>query len=219
MLFVVLLGGPGSGKGTQARLLQEALNIPQIASGHLFREHIKNETQLGKLANTYIDAGDLVPDDVTIKMVHERISRPDCANGALLDGYPRTIIQAEALDEFVAERGSQIAIVPCIEVEPEVLLRRLSGRWTCTTCGHVFHQEFSPPKVQGICDFDGSPLYQREDDTVETQRRRIVVYFELTAPLLGYYKERGIFIDINGDQTIEEVQKDLLDTIKLANKL
>lgn len=218
MLFVVLMGGPGAGKGTQARILQQSLEMPQVASGDLFREHFKNKTALGKLARQYIDAGELVPDDVTVEMVRERLSRPDCAAGAILDGFPRTIPQARALDQIFAEMDSPVAIVPYIHVDADVLLRRLAGRWTCTKCGHVFHSEFSPPKVAGICDFDGSPLYQREDDTEETQKRRIEVYFEQTTPLLDYYREKNLLVEINGDQSINEVQRDLIVAIRNAER-
>lgn len=216
MGYVVLMGGPGAGKGTQARRLAKELGLPQVASGDLFRENIKNKTALGKLAQQYTDAGELVPDEVTVAMVRERLAMADCAEGALLDGFPRTISQAEALDELLAERGQKISIVPFIRVSPEVLLQRLAGRWTCTQCGHVFHQLFQPPKVAGVCDFDGSPLYQREDDTEETQRRRIEVYFENTAPLLEYYRQRGLLAEVNGEQPIEGVQKELAATIRNA---
>lgn len=214
MLYVVLMGGPGAGKGTQARILQQSLEIPQIASGDLFREHFKKNTALGRLAKEYIDAGDLVPDDVTVEMVRERLSRADCAAGAILDGFPRTISQARALDQIFAQKDNPAVVVPYIHVDPEVLLRRLAGRWTCTKCGHVFHTEFNPPKVAGICDFDGSPLYQREDDTEETQKRRIDVYFKQTTPLLDYYRKRNLLVEVDGNQSINEVQRDLIIAIR-----
>jgi len=216
MSYVVLMGGPGAGKGTQARRLAERLGLPQVATGDLFRDHLKNDTELGKLARKYMEAGELVPDEVTVAMVKERLARPDCENGALLDGFPRTICQAEALDELLGEMGQEITIVPYIHVDPDVLLKRLSGRWTCKAKGHVFHEVFNPPKVQGVCDFDGSPLYQREDDTVETQRRRIKVYFEQTEPLLAYYRSRGLLVEIDGEQSIEKVYEDLVATIRRA---
>ncbi len=216
MSYVVLMGGPGAGKGTQARRLAERLGLPQVATGDLFRDHLKNDTELGKLARKYMEAGELVPDEVTVAMVKERLARPDCENGALLDGFPRTICQAEALDELLGQMGQEITIVPYIHVDPDVLLKRLSGRWTCKAKGHVFHEVFNPPKVQGVCDFDGSPLYQREDDTVETQRRRIKVYFEQTEPLLAYYRSRGLLVEIDGEQSIEKVYEDLVATIRRA---
>ena len=219
MLYVVLMGGPGAGKGTQARKLQESLGIPQVASGDLFREHFKNETELGKLARRYIDKGELVPDDVTVEMVRERLLCQDCADGAILDGFPRTTDQAEALESFLREMVDPVIIAPYIHVSSETLLRRLSGRLTCQKCGHVFHVEFSPPKVPGKCDFDGSPLYQREDDTIETQRRRIQVYHEQTTPLLNYYRERDLLVEINGDQPMEAVHRDLVTAIHNATEV
>lgn len=218
MLFIVLMGGPGAGKGTQARILAQSLEIPQVASGDLFREHLKNKTKLGQQAKQYIDAGMLVPDDVTVEMVRERLSRADCADGAILDGFPRTIPQAKALDKIFMEKDNPIVIVPYIHVDPDVLLRRLAGRWTCTQCGHVFHTEFNPPKVEGICDFDGSPLYQREDDTEETQKRRIEVFFKQTTPLLDYYRDKDLLVEIDGNQSINEVQRDLIVAIRNAEK-
>lgn len=217
MKFVVLMGGPGAGKGTQAKQLQEALGLPQISTGDLFRENLRNDTELGKLARTYIDKGELVPDDVTIAIVKERLSREDCADGALLDGFPRTIAQADALENLLAEMGKRVHIVPYIHVSPEVLLKRLSGRWTCRTCGRVYHVLFNPPQKEGICDLDGGELYQRDDDTEETQKRRIEVYFEQTAPLLAYYRDKGLLVEINGEQTIEQVQKDLIQAIEHTN--
>ncbi|UCG26503.1 MAG: adenylate kinase [Chloroflexota bacterium] len=210
------MGGPGAGKGTQARRLESELGLPQVSTGDLFRHNIKNETELGKLAQRYIDAGDLVPDEVTVAMVRERLSKEDCANGALLDGFPRTVAQAEVLDELLAEKGARIGVVPFIRVDADILLERLAGRWTCTQCGHVFHLLFKPPKSEGICDYDSSPLYQREDDTEETQKRRIDVYFEMTAPLLNYYRERGLLAEVNGEQSIDEVQQALASTIREA---
>jgi len=217
MAYVVLMGGPGAGKGTQARRLENELGLPQVATGDLFRQNIKNGTKLGQLAQRYMDAGELVPDEVTVSMVRERLSEPDCANGALLDGFPRTIAQAQSLDELLAINGQRISVVPFISVSPEVLLRRLAGRWTCTQCGHVFHTLYHPPEVEGVCDFDGSPLYQREDDTEETQKRRIEVYFENTEPLLDYYRQRGLLAEVNGEQSIEGVLAELAATIRAAS--
>lgn len=217
MKFVVLMGGPGAGKGTQAKLLQEALGLPQISTGDLFRENLRNNTELGKLARTYIDKGELVPDDVTIAIVKERLSREDCTEGALLDGFPRTISQADALEKLLADMGERVHIVPYIHVTPEVLLKRLSGRWTCKICGRVYHVLFNPPQKEGVCDLDGGELYQRDDDTEETQKRRIEVYLEQTAPLLAYYRDKGLLVEINGEQTIERVQQDLIQAIQDSN--
>ena len=214
--YVVLMGGPGAGKGTQAKRLEATLGLPQVATGDLFRENLKNMTELGKLAKSYMDAGELVPDEVTVAMVKERLSRPDCARGAIFDGFPRTLSQAAALDELLAQMGEQVDVVPYIHVRPEVLLQRLAGRWTCPVCGRVYHVLFKPPQEPGVCDLDGARLYQREDDTEETQKRRIEVYFEQTAPLLDYYREQDLLVEINGEQPIEQVQHDLVETIKKA---
>lgn len=214
--YVVLMGGPGAGKGTQAGFLKKALGIPQVATGDLFREHLSNKTELGILANQYMDAGELVPDEVTVAMVQDRLFRPDCVDGALFDGFPRTITQADALETMLAENDERINVVPYIHVDKGVLLERLAGRWTCRKNGHVFHALFNPPEVEGICDLDGSPLYQRDDDTEETQKRRIEVYFEQTAPLLDYYRDKGLLVEINGERPIEKVQEELLKAIRQA---
>jgi adenylate kinase len=214
MLFVVLMGGPGAGKGTQAKRLEQTLGLPQIATGDLFREHLKNETELGMLARQYMDAGELVPDEVTVAMVKERISRPDCAEGALFDGFPRTLAQAQAFDDLLARLGGQINIVPYIHVDREALLARLAGRWTCSVCGRVYHVLFNPPQTAGICDRDGGELYQRADDTVETQKRRIEVYFKQTAPLVETYRQRGLLVEIDGEQSIDDVHCDLVAAIR-----
>jgi adenylate kinase len=203
--YIVLLGPPGVGKGTQAKILAETASLPHISSGDLFRENIKDETELGKLAQTFIKKGDLVPDDVTISMIRSRLSRPDCANGAVLDGFPRTIVQAEALEQVLAEFGGRVNFVPYIDASESVLVERLSGRWTCSENGHTFHEKYNPPKQAGVCDVDGSALYQRDDDRSETVLRRIQVYFEQTAPLIAYYRKLGLLAEINGAQTVEEV--------------
>ncbi|MDX1615796.1 MAG: adenylate kinase [Candidatus Promineifilaceae bacterium] len=218
MSFVVLMGGPGAGKGTQAKRISERLDLPHVATGDLFRENLKQETELGLLAKRYMDAGELVPDEVTVAMVRDRVSRPDCAEGALLDGFPRTIPQAEALAVLLTELGKRISIVPYIHVDPKVLLARLAGRWTCRAKGHVFHEVFNPPETPGVCDYDGSPLYQREDDTRETQKRRIEVYFDQTEPLLAYYRRIGLLEEIDGSQSIEAVQEDLIAAINAAEE-
>ena len=217
MKFVVLMGGPGAGKGTQAKRLQKTLDLPQVSTGDLFREHFRNHTDLGKLAATYIDKGELVPDEITIAIVKDRLSREDCAKGAILDGFPRTISQANALGILLDEMGERVHIAPYIHVTPQILLKRLAGRWTCKSCGHVYHILFDPPSVEGVCDLDGSKLYQRDDDTEETQKRRIEVYFEQTTPLLAYYRDKGLLVEVNGEQSIEQVQKDLIQVIKDSN--
>ena len=215
--YVVLMGGPGAGKGTQARRLEKELALPQVSTGDLFREHLKNETELGTLARQYMDQGELVPDEVTVGMVRERLARPDTAQGAIFDGFPRTIAQADALEALLAEMDDEVNVVPYINVRPEVLLQRLAGRWTCPICGRVYHVLFNPPQEPGICDVDGGKLYQRKDDSEETQRRRIEVYFEQTEPLVDYYREQGLLVEIDGEQAIEAVNHDLLETIKAAS--
>jgi adenylate kinase len=212
-VIIVMVGAPGAGKGTQAKLLSKKTGLPHISSGDLFRENLKNETELGKLARTYMDKGELVPDDITIKMVQDRLSRPDCADGAILDGFPRTCAQAEALDDTLAESGMKIDLVPFIKVPEDVLMARLTGRWTCKESGHIYHTLFSPPKQEGICDLDGSELYQRKDDTPETVANRIKVYFDQTAPLIEFYREKGVLVEIDGNREIEQVNQSLLDQI------
>ncbi len=213
--FIVLLGPPGVGKGTQARILADAKKIAHISSGDLFRENIKNQTELGKHARSFIDKGELVPDDVTIGMIRERLSRPDCIPGAILDGFPRTPVQAVALDKMLAEFNGQINVVPYITAPESVVVGRISGRWTCRSDGHVFHQLFNPPIKAGICDIDGSELYQRKDDEVETVTIRIRVYLEQTIPLVEYYRKSGKLIEINGAQSVEQVSKDLCAAVNI----
>ncbi len=213
-LFVVLLGGPGAGKGTQAERLSEALGIPQVSTGDLFRENLKNETELGLLAKGYMERGELVPDEVTVGMVRERLSRPDAAPGAILDGFPRTIAQAEALESLLIDLGNELAVVPYIKVPEDVLLARLAGRWTCRKCGAMYHQLFSPPKKAGVCDKCGGELYQRPDDTPETQRHRIEVYSDQTAPLIDYYRRKGLLVEVDGQPGIDEIQAELLGVIE-----
>lgn len=211
--YFVLLGPPGAGKGTQAQLVSRKLGLPHISSGDIFRENIKNQTELGQMAKKYMDRGELVPDDVTISMIRERLSRPDCSPGALLDGFPRTPAQAEALAEMLKEFEGQVNAVPYIKVPEEILIERLTGRWTCRAEGHVFHQKFNPPKEKGICDYDGSELYQREDDKVETVTNRIKVYFEQTMPLIEYYQDTGALIEVDGTQSIDDVSVDLMSAL------
>jgi len=190
-------------------MLRKLLNLPHVASGDLFRENLKNETELGRQAKVYMDRGELVPDDVTIAMVMERLSRPDCAGGAILDGFPRTIAQAEALDRALAERGHEISVVPYISVPDDVLVERVSERRLCRVCGESYHVRFNPPQQPGVCDNDGGELYQRDDDKPETVRKRLEVYWEQTSPLIDYYREKGILAEINGDQPIDAVAAEL----------
>lgn len=211
-LYLVLIGVPGAGKGTQARLLEEALGIPQISTGDLFRYNLKHETELGALAKSYMDRGDLVPDEVTIRMVEERLQREDCIRGAIFDGFPRNLPQAVALDELAAPHGG-IHRVPLISLEDDEAMRRITGRRVCRTCGAVYHVDFNPPKVEGVCDLDGGELYQRDDDTPETVRNRLFVYYKQTAPLVGYYFAKGLLAEVDGAQPIEAVQAAILASL------
>jgi adenylate kinase len=212
-LYLVFLGGPGAGKGTQAERLSKTLGIPQISTGDLFRENLKRETELGLMAKGYMDRGELVPDNVTVGMVRERLSRPDCAQGAILDGFPRTVAQAEALQDLLADMGTRLSVVPYIKVPEDVLLARLAGRWTCRQCGAMYHELFSLPHKAGVCDKCGGELYQRPDDAPETQKHRIKVYFDQTAPLIDYYRDKGLLVEIDGRPGIEEIQAELLRVV------
>lgn len=211
--YIVMLGPPGVGKGTQAKILAEKTGLAHVSSGDLFRDNIKNQTELGQLAQSYMNKGELVPDDVTIAMIRDRLARPDCQVGAILDGFPRTPAQADALKQMLAEFGGDVDYVPFINADDDVLVGRLSGRWTCRANGHVFHTTFNPPRQPGICDLDGSVLYQRDDDKVETVTRRIQVYSEQTAPLIKYYREAGKLIEIDGAQPIEQVTATLMKAV------
>jgi adenylate kinase len=212
--FIVLLGPPGAGKGTQAEVISSKLQLPHVSSGDIFREYLKNQTELGKLAAGFINKGELVPDDVTIAMIKERLSRSDCLSGALLDGFPRTPAQAKALATMLSEMNGQVKSVPYICVPEDVLIERLTGRWTCREAGHIFHEKYNPPRKPGICDFDGSELYQREDDKAETVKRRIRVYLEQTQPLIEFYRQRGVLTEVDGKKSIEQVTHDILAALQ-----
>ncbi len=212
--YIVLLGPPGAGKGTQAKVLAEKFDLPHISSGDIFRENIKNDTELGQLAKTYISKGELVPDDLTIAMIRERFLRSDCANGAILDGFPRTPAQADALCVMLKEFNGKVNLVPFITAPVDVLIERLAGRWTCRVCGRVYHERFNPPKKTGICDIDDGELYQRDDDKAETVVHRIGVYQNQTAPLINYYRERDVLAEINGFAPIDEVSAQLMSALK-----
>lgn len=207
--YLIFLGPPMSGKGTQAKRLTERLGIPQVSSGDLFRYNIKNQTSLGLVAKTFIDRGDLVPDDVTIGMVKDRLNREDCASGALLDGFPRTIAQAEALEGILTELGASLSAVISVDVPDDSLVERASGRRICRSCGQSYNLTFNPPQQDGICDLDGGELYQREDDKPDTVRQRLAVYQAQTSPLIEFYQARGILKEVNGDQPIDDVSKDI----------
>jgi adenylate kinase len=212
--YIILLGPPGAGKGTQAQVISSEMNLAHISSGDLFRENLKNQTELGKLAQGYMNRGELVPDDVTIAMVRDRLTRPDCKDGALLDGFPRTPAQASALADMLGSMSQHVDSVPYISVPAEVLIERLGGRWTCPTCGKVYHEKYNPPKTPGICDLDGSRLIQRDDDKAETVERRIRVYMDQTSPLIDFYREKGLLVEVDGTKSIEEVSKEILKAIK-----
>ncbi len=212
--FIVLLGPPGVGKGTQAKILSERTGLAHISSGDLFRENLKNQTELGKLAQTYMSKGELVPDDVTIAMIRDRLNRPDCKAGAILDGFPRTPAQADALESMLAEFHGRVDAVPFIMGNEVVLVERLGSRWTCRASGHIFNEKSNPPKESGKCDFDGSELYQRDDDKAETVKRRIQVYLEQTSPLIDYYREHGKLVEIDGMQPIDIVTQAMVKALQ-----
>lgn len=213
-IFIVLLGPPGAGKGTQAEIISQKLSIPHISSGDLFRENLKNDTELGKQAQVFMDSGKLVPDEITISMVADRLSRQDCKLGALLDGFPRTPFQARELDKILKANGNTISCVPYIMVSDRDLLERLTGRWTCKAAGHIYHEKFNPPKNPDFCDIDGSPLYQRDDDKKETIEKRLAVFHDQTAPLIEYYREKNLLVEVDGTQPIEKVSEALLKTVR-----
>ena len=210
--YVVLLGVPGAGKGTQAKLLEQTLQFPQISTGDIFRFNLKNATALGLLAKSYMDRGDLVPDEVTIQMVADRLAWDDCVRGAILDGFPRTLPQAAALDKITAPFGG-VRVAPLITIDDDEAMRRITGRRVCRTCGAVYHVDFNPPQREGVCDVDGGDLYQRDDDKPDTVRNRLYVYYKQTSPLVGYYYAKGLLVEIDGAQAIEGVQKALSDAV------
>lgn len=214
MVDIVLLGAPGAGKGTQAELIQKWLPLTRVATGDLFRAALSEGTELGQRARGYMQQGELVPDEVTVQMVAERIAEPDCEEGVIFDGFPRTIGQAEGLATLLEEMGRQVDLVLYVKVSPEVLLERLSGRWICRECGAVYHEVHNPEQVKGVCDECGGELYQREDDKAETQKRRIEVYMEETMPLISYYRDKDKLHEIDGQQSVEAVQEEMAAAIK-----
>jgi adenylate kinase len=208
------MGPPGAGKGTQAAGLIEKFQIPHISTGDMFRAAIKTGTTLGLKAKEYMDAGALVPDEVTIGIVAERLAEADCANGFLLDGFPRTIAQADALDKILVDLQMKLDGVLNIEVDDAKLLARLTGRRICRQCGATYHMVFNPPSTDGVCDKCGGELYQRSDDTLETAKNRLDVYNLQTQPLIEYYRGKGILMEINGDQDISKVLEDILAALE-----
>jgi len=207
----VLLGVPGAGKGTQAKRLSTALELPHISSGDLFRENLKNGTPIGDEAQKYLSRGELVPDEITIEMIEESLGQAEVGSGAILDGFPRTTRQADALESMA---GGSVRAAIHVEVPIERLVERMSGRRVCRQGGHVYHVRHNPPKESGLCDEDGSELFQRDDDKPETVRRRLKVYEEQTEPLIEYYRERSLLIEINGDQSIDNVTEDILSSLE-----
>lgn len=203
------MGLPGAGKGTQAEQIVEKYNIPHISTGDMFRAAMKNNTELGKKAKSFMDNGNLVPDEVTNGIVRERLAEEDAKNGFLLDGFPRTVEQAAELENILSDLGTELDAVINIEVDKDVLMKRLTGRWICRTCGKTYHEIYNPPKVAGKCDLDGGELYQREDDKKETVENRLNVNMKQTKPLLDFYSEKGKLHSINGEQDINDVFVDV----------
>jgi adenylate kinase len=213
-MFFILLGAPGAGKGTQADIIVKEMSLPHVASGDLFRHALKNGTELGKQAESYMKAGKLVPDEITIKMILERIAKDDCTSGCVFDGFPRNLDQAKALDAALEKQGKSIEKAIYIEVPESVLLDRLTGRWVCRTCQSPFHQVNQPSKKEGVCDKCEGELYQRADDKEETIKERLKVYFAQTMPLLEYYEKKDRLFKCNGNQHIDEVGKDIVKFLK-----
>jgi adenylate kinase len=212
-LAIIMLGPPGAGKGTQARLISETLKLPHISTGDMLREALKNETELGKKAKEYMESGALVPDELVDAIVAERLKREDCDQGLILDGYPRTISQADALQSIFQEDGSRVLTIG-VEVEDNVLIDRLSSRWTCPQCGKMFNAKLDPSKVNGKCDACNSDLVQRKDDTKEVIAERLEVYHKATRPLIQYYQEKNFYFGVNGDQPIDTICKSILNRIE-----
>lgn len=212
-MIIVLMGAPGAGKGTQSEILRDRLHMVHVSSGELLRDHVKRGTELGKTAETYMKDGQLVPDDLVIEMIVLRISAPDAQNGILLDGFPRTLPQAQALDRALNERGRMVNGALYIKVHRAILMDRLSGRWTCRNCNRVYHDKAAPPKTQGVCDFCGGELYQRNDDLPETAKKRLDE-FEKMMPIIEYYRDRRILCEVNGNQPTERVTKDILECLR-----
>ncbi len=210
---VVMLGPPGSGKGTQAKRLVDVLGIPHVSSGDLFRHHLSEGTELGRMAQKYMERGELVPDAVTVEMVIDRLRQPDCEEGVVLDGFPRTLTQAEALDEALREQGMAVSVVPLIHVSDEEVIRRITARRVCKDCGAVYNLAFERPEEEGVCDVCGGELYQREDDDQETVRHRLYTYYRETSPLIGYYFAQGLLVEIDGERPMADVQRDLREAV------
>ena len=213
IMRMILLGPPGAGKGTQAAVLSTTLKIPHISTGDIFRANIKGGTPLGMLAKSYIDAGKLVPDDVTLDIVESRLANEDCANGFIMDGFPRTIPQARMFDEMLKSLNAEVDVVINIVADDDAIVKRLSGRRMCS-CGKTYHLVNNPPKMEGICDSCKSPLYIRDDDREETIKERLRTYHKQTSPLIDYYKEKGLLLSFDGVKAIEETTREILESIQ-----
>ncbi|MEN3535596.1 adenylate kinase [Microbispora sp. ZYX-F-249] len=211
---VVLVGPPGAGKGTQAQFIASHLSIPKISTGDIFRANVSGGTELGKLAKEYMDRGDLVPDEVTVAMVRDRLSEDDAQEGFLLDGFPRNVPQAEVLKKMLAEFGTGLDVVLNLVVEDDEVVRRLAGRRTCRSCGKVWHVLFDPPAVEGVCDACGGELFQRDDDREETIRRRLEVYQEQTSPLISFYADEGILQGVDATGPVEEITQRAMSALR-----
>lgn len=214
MQKIVLLGAPGSGKGTQAVMIAKKYGIPHVSTGDIFRANIKAQTPVGILAKEFIDRGHLVPDDVTMTIVENRLNEKDCDNGYLMDGFPRTIAQAESMTNSLAEVGSHLTAVISLEVSYEILLERMTGRRVCSACGSSFNLQLGKPKVEGKCDKCGGDLFIRDDDKVETVAARLEVYRNQTEPLKAYYESKGLLVKINGNQAVDKVFADILNALE-----
>jgi adenylate kinase len=213
-MIIILIGGPGAGKGTQSEILEEQLQMVHVSSGDLLRDNVKRGTELGKAADKYMSDGKLVPDGLVIEMIEERLQVPDTERGVLLDGFPRTEPQARALDDALDLKGRAVNMVLYINVDDETMVDRISGRLMCRRCGHIFHEKFMPPKVPGVCDECGSELYQREDDTRETALKRVTSFHQQTKPIVEYYRSRGVLCEVDGSKPVEDVTEELLDCLR-----
>jgi adenylate kinase len=217
-MYIIMLGAPGAGKGTQADILSQDMDLPHIASGDLFRQALEERTKVGLLAKSYMDKGELVPDEITIKMILERINQSDCASGCIFDGFPRNLPQAKVLDQALKEQGKSIDKAIYIEVPNEELVKRLSGRWLCRNCQTPYHTINSPPKTLGKCDKCGGELYQRSDDREETVKERLSIFFDQTVPILDYYEKQSKLIRVNGNLGMQGVAREIISALKAGIK-
>ena len=214
---IIMLGAPGAGKGTQAKKIAEKYSIPHISTGDIFRANIKNNTELGQKAKTYMDKGELVPDELVVDLIMDRFKEADCANGYVLDGFPRTVAQAEALQEFLVSRNENLDTALCIEVPSSFILERMTGRRVCLSCGASYHVKFNPPSVEGVCDVCGDNVIQRKDDVEETVKERLDVYERQTQPLIDFYKEKNLLSTVDGTKAINEVFESICNILGSAN--